>query len=211
MEIDQIARCCTDAILRARKQDEVWTGKLRKPPEYLFTVAVAREISNHYEARCRITLEANAKEAIEDAMLERLSKKEEQEYTRKRLDVLLERVYKNTSYPWAIIEVKNGEYGFKGNVLEKDLDRLCRILSLDHWAIHYGVLVTYYVVRKRSSVVAQNSITRKVEERWDRIQEFVEDHYSDLHCKNYPSKIDAAGEESTSNFAWGVNVVRIGK
>lgn len=211
MKIDQIAKCCTDAFFRARKQDEMWTGKLRKPPEYLFTVAIAKEISNYYHARCKITLEANAKEAIEEAMVSQLSKEEIPKYARKRLDILLERVYKNTSYPWTIIEVKNGEYGFKGNVLEKDLDRLCRILSLDHWAIHYGLLVTYYVVRKRNSVVAQDSIERKVEERWDRIQEFVEDQYPDLRWKMYSCNTETADQESTSNFAWGVNVVRVGK
>ena len=45
----------------ARELDEEWTGKLRKPPEYLITVAIAREISGIYQDRSRITLEANAK------------------------------------------------------------------------------------------------------------------------------------------------------
>lgn len=210
MNINQVSKCCKDAFVKARELDESWTGKLRKPPEYLFTVSIAQEIANLYPAGLRITLEANAKSAIEEALIEPKPKQAAQ-FAQKRLDILLEREYKNTKYPWAIIEVKNGEYGFKGRVLENDLVRLCTILSFDHWAIHYGLLVTYYVVRKRSSEDAKASIAGKVEERWERIQGLVTRDYSDLHCKKYPHIIDSHLQDENSKHAWGVDVVRIGK
>ena len=212
MNIDRVVKACKDAFMGARELDEEWTGKLRKPPEYLIAVAIAREISGIYQDTTRITLEANAKQAIEEALLEPLSKEQSAEFGQKRVDILLERVYANTTYPWAIIEVKNGEYGFKGNVLEKDLVRLCRILSFDHWSIHYGILVTYYVIAKRSSAVAQDSIRGKMEKRRNDIKRLVAHDYPDLSCKNYPNKLGFnSHSESASNYAWGVDVVRIGK
>lgn len=211
MKIDDVVKCCKDAFVRAREKDESWTGTLRKPPEYLITVFTAEEITNLYQARARLTLEANAKDAIEDALIDRLNKEQSAKFARKRLDILLERVYKNTIYPWAIIEIKNGEYGFKGHVLENDLDRLCTILSFDHWAIHYGLLVTYYVLNQRSSEAARDSIQGKIKKRWERIQAFVKLEYPDLKCKKYPSRVDTHSHDPDSNSAWGVDVVRIGK
>ena len=114
--------------------------------------------------------------------------------------------------PWAIIEVKNGDNGFKGNVLENDLVRLCKILSFDHWSIHYGILVSYYVIKKRSAAAARDSIIGKMEKRWNRIQGLEQKEYPDLSCKKYPSKLGSdLRHENGSDYAWGVDVARVGK
>lgn len=149
MRIDEIIECCLDAVRRAQDNDEQCRTYWGKPPEYIFTVAIAQAISKLCGNNIAVELEKNIDEISTDARLAWGEVQTTSKTQENRVDISLSRTMFSDLDPYCIIEVKYAMYGLSKNTGKSDLIRMCQLVRSGDNNLKYGLFVQYYLAQSK--------------------------------------------------------------
>lgn len=176
MKVSDMVQSALNACIQAQKTDKDWCGYWRKPPEYVFTTAIARslaDLASGQKRRRYIELECDMSETVEEGAGE---DPDSDQNRNKKIDIVVARdLPSGKSELWAALEVKNGWYGFKGAVLEKDLDRLCDLMEIPSISLKYALVILYVFSdsKRTASENARKSVKTKCKHRIEDMNSFV--------------------------------------
>ena len=170
-----ITDCILKACVDAQEADLNWCGRWRTPPEYLFTTNIARTLYEKDNSLC-VELESDVYEAIDEGFKGK-PPNETQSLKNQKHDILLSRFLPNSTSrteAWAILEVKNGWYGFNAAKFREDTDRLLRVMGTKGVSVKYAFMSFYiFVAESDSKISASSSVKRKSENRIQSLGDHV--------------------------------------
>ena len=226
MRIDEVIECCFDAVSWAQDNDEQCRTYWGKPPEYVFTVAIAQAVSDFCGNDIAVETEKNIEELRTDARLAWGERQKTSETEEKRVDICLSRtIYKDLD-PYCVIEVKYAMYGLSKNTGKTDLIRMCQLLRSEDNDLKYGLFVQYYLAqasdrsRKTPSKVVQDALNARksavgkvIESKglkfvWKQSQIYAKNATVHLAQESSNAEDGIVGEREV---AWAFSISRISK
>ena len=226
MRIDDLIKCCLNACESAQHLDEHLRTYWGKPPEYIFTVEIAREIAESFGDTVAVEVEKNVHELQADASLAWGGTQSPKKKRQERVDICLSQDRDVDLDPYCIIEVKYAMWGLSDETGKLDLIRICDLLESETNELRYGLFVQYYPKqalltdhKQPTDVVydalnARKIATRKIVEgkklkfSWKQSQIFTKRAL--VHLDGANESIDE-GVLGKREVAWAFSVSRISK
>lgn len=144
MRIDDLIKCCLSACQSAQHLDEQLRTYWGKPPEYIFTVEIAREIAEFFGDTVAVEVEKNVHELQSDASLAWGGTQSPRKKRQERIDICLSQDRDVDLDLYCIIEVKYAMWGLSDDTGKSDLTRICDLLKSETNELRYGLFVQYY-------------------------------------------------------------------
>ena len=189
--IQEIVSSTLDGIVQAQRSYDEWTEGdwLWNAPEYLLTTFIANKISKINGAKY-ITLENNAKEALDDAGAIGKGKLNSKIRATGRFDVVL---WWGNYKPRAIIEVKNQISQLKH--IKSDLQRITQVLKRksDLSSFQFGLMAFYTSTTDKNEFSAKEILQKRLENIKSQAKALFGDEFDvSIHSKNIRTEEDSA-------------------
>lgn len=178
MDYWMVTDCILKACIDAQRADVNWSGRWRTPPEYLFTTNIARTLYEQDNSLC-VEIESDVQEAIDEGFKGKYSS-ETQSLKNKKHDIVLARFLANSTSKtetWAIVEVKDGWYGFNSAGFKEDTDRLIQLMEIKGTSVKYSFIAFYiFVLESATKIPARDSVERRSKQRIKSLGDYVREH-----------------------------------